>query len=293
MQRFIYRFYRRLKKRFLTEKPSIVGKLFFFLLRVMDRVLATSGAVRHRGVADDSVWRSQYQARYHGDTQVRLKTDHPVAVDAADTRWPRGAVNDSSMHPPFIDKVEKALFSKGPIRVLDLGCAGGGMVREFLERGHEAVGLEGSDAPERLGLGEWRNCPLHLFTCDISSPFRLVDKAGSPMFFDLVTAWEVLEHIAETKISILVENIASHLAPGGVFVGSVDMAPDGDLLTGAVYHVTLKPREWWLSRFRERGFEELLPSPFTTREFVRGNGLGLRDWDPADGEGFHLVLRLA
>jgi hypothetical protein len=32
---------------------------------------------------------------------------------------------------------------------------------------------------------------------------------------------------------------------------------------------------------------------FTTRDYVRGHGMGLTDWDPADGEGFHLVLRRA
>ena len=30
---------------------------------------------------------------------------------------------------------------------------------------------------------------------------------------------------------------------------------------------------------------------FTTRDYVRGHGMGLTDWDPADGEGFHLVLK--
>ena len=35
------------------------------------------------------------------------------------------------------------------------------------------------------------------------------------------------------------------------------------------------------------------PDIFTTRDYVRGHGMGLTDWDPADGEGFHVVLRRA
>ena len=37
------------------------------------------------------------------------------------------------------------LFPGRFIKVLDLGCAGGGMVHDFLDGGHVAVGLEGSD----------------------------------------------------------------------------------------------------------------------------------------------------
>ena len=40
------------------------------------------------------------------------------------------------------------------MRVLDLACAGGGMVRSFLDEGIEAVGIEGSDTAKREGRAQ-------------------------------------------------------------------------------------------------------------------------------------------
>jgi hypothetical protein len=89
------------------------------------------------------------------------------------------------------------------------------------------------------------------------------------------------------------ENIARHLTPDGIFVASVDTAPDTNPVTGAIYHVTLQPKSWWLEQFNKVGLVEVREHLFTTRDYVRGHGMGLTDWDPADGEGFHLVLRRA
>jgi len=111
------------------------------------------------------------------------------------------------------------------------------------------------------------------------------------MTFHCITAWEVLEHIPTEKLSTLIDNISHHLEPDGIVVVSVDTAPDSNPVTGAVYHVTLQPKNWWLEQFARAGLVECERHPFTTRDYVRGHGMGLTDWDPADGEGFHLVLR--
>jgi 2-polyprenyl-3-methyl-5-hydroxy-6-metoxy-1,4-benzoquinol methylase len=105
-----------------------------------------------------------------------------------------------------------------------------------------------------------------------------------------VTAWEVLEHVPTDRIPNLIENIAAHLTPDGIFVASVDTMPDGNPVLGAVYHLTLRPKDWWLEQFAAKGFREVKLNPLTTKDYVRGKGIGLTDWDPADGEGFHLVL---
>jgi cyclopropane fatty-acyl-phospholipid synthase-like methyltransferase len=175
---------------------------------------------------------------------------------------------------------------------MDLGCSGGGMVRSFLEDGHTAIGLEGSDVSKKLRTGEWDNCPLHLFTADITSPFEVRDSNDQPMKFDLITSWEVLEHITENKLPGLMENIRNHLAPGGIFVGSVAMFPDADPSTGAVYHVTLQSQDWWLAKFAEHGFKVVRNHPYLPEDYVRGNGMSLKDWYPGDGLGFHVVLSL-
>jgi hypothetical protein len=53
----------------------------------------------------------------------------------------------------------------------------------------------------------------------------------------------------------------------------------------------LQAKSWWLAQFAKAGLVECTDHIFTTRDYVRGHGMGLTDWDPADGEGFHLVLK--
>ena len=36
---------------------------------------------------------------------------------------------------------------------------------------------------------------------------------------------------------------------------------------------------------------EVVDHPFETGDYVRGHGRGLQDWDPADGDGVHVVMR--
>ena len=117
-----------------------------------------------------------------------LETDHPVAVSSNDTKFPRGSKNDNSISPRFNRKLYQLFRGAKPIRVLDIGCAGGGFVRSLLDDGHFAVGLEGSDYPLLNQTGEWSTIPHHLFTCDVTKPFRLTDRATrQPLLFDAIT----------------------------------------------------------------------------------------------------------
>jgi predicted TPR repeat methyltransferase len=144
---------------------------------------------------------------------------------------------------------------------------------------------------QRSGSAEWGTIPHHLFTADASAPLSLVDREGRTVRFDCITAWEVLEHIPESVLAGFLANIVTNLAPGGIFVGSIATFPDADPILGAVYHVTLHGREWWLERFRAAGLVPVDVHPFETADYVRGHGRGLQDWDPADGDGFHVVMR--
>ncbi len=223
---------------------------------------------------------------------VTLDTAAPVAIYSNDHQHPRGVAADNTRHPRFVLASERIL---GPrLRVLDIGCAGGGLVVDFLKRGHTAIGLEGSDYALKQQAGSWPLIPHHLFTCDATSPFTLRDGQGE-MRFDLVSAWEVLEHIPEDLLPGLLRNIASHLAAGGMFVGSVATYPDFDAETGVVWHVTLHDRDWWAARFQENGLE-VVASPYVTLDYPRGSGnpaLPVIDWN-ADANpemGFHIAAR--
>ena len=180
-----------------------------------------------------------------------LITKHPVAVNSLDHIYPCGTSRDNSVNYMFNKKLYD-LFPNQKIYIMDLGCSGGGMVKSFLDAGHIAIGLEGSDYSLLHQRAEWATIPDNLFTCDITEPFIVHDGNEKPFRFDVITAWEVLEHIEEKDIVGLIENIHSHLKSGGLFIGSTT---DMDWVeNGVEYHRTKKPFQWWVDLFGEYQF---------------------------------------
>ncbi|MGA2372144.1 MAG: class I SAM-dependent methyltransferase [Candidatus Korobacteraceae bacterium] len=288
--RLANRNYRRIKTALLTHQPPVITGLFFRLLSLMDGRLAKRKQTPLESQAN-MLWKQRYLESYQqGCPRFAVETAHAVAAGSADHVHPRGAFYDNSVNPRFNLKVYELLRPQQKISIMDLGCAGGGMVRSFLEDSHDAIGLEGSDVARRTKSGEWDTIPFNLFTCDLTKPFQ-VTRLGRPFQFDLITAWEVLEHIPDAALTGMIDSIVLHLRPGGYFIGSVDLLPDGNPLIGAVYHQTLEPAAWWEQRFCERGFVKVAKHPFTTEDMVRGHGLSLKDWSPEDGHGIHLILQ--
>jgi SAM-dependent methyltransferase len=222
--------------------------------------------------------------------KVRVITDHPIARESDDHKHPWGTANDNTRNPRFVEACRRH-FQRN-LRYLDLGCAGGGLVLDFLLQGHFAVGLEGSDISLRGQRAEWRVLPHNLFTCDITKPLAVCNAANEkPIVFDVITAWEVMEHIKEADLAVLFANVRKHLAPDGLFVGSIATTKDENPQTGAVYHQTVKPQPWWRSRFEQNGLAFLERHPFAFGDFCRGTGVICYDpnfmLDPSLG--FHFV----
>lgn len=286
------------------------------------REAAQGGAARVESVAGDTAWlRQQMEAKFGGidlhtireyegllrflrktlymqewecrrQELPRLVTDHPGAVDTDDTRFPRGAKNDNSINPRFNQRLYEFTRYKKPLNVLDLGCAGGGFVRSLIDDGHFAIGLEGSDYCRLTQRAEWSTIPFHLHTCDVTKPFTLEDAAaGGPFLFDVVTAWEFMEHMPGGALAQVFDNIHRHLIPGGHFLCSIATFEDYDRQRGAVYHLSVHPREWWLERFGASGFDAVEHHPFGPDDWLRGSGHARGDWTESQGLGFHLVLR--
>ena len=290
LTRRLHHAFRRVKAHLLVHRTPVVTGLFFRSLGWMERRL--SGRRRTEGERlADMLWKAAYLARWPDGSGVTLVTDHPVAIRSDDHLFPRGTALDNSRNARFNARLYELLGFRRGLRLLDLGCSGGGLVRSYLEDGHLGVGLEGSDLSRRTRSGEWDTIPHHLFTCDITRPFALTGPGGGTIAFDAVTAWEVFEHIPEADVGPLMANIRAHLAPGGWFIGSIDLLPDGNPLTGAVYHRTLRPREWWHGQFAAAGFEVLARHPFAPEDMVRGNGLSFKDWYPREGCAMHVVAR--
>jgi len=218
--------------------------------------------------------------------RVIVRAEKEVAYDSPDHLNPWGTRRDNSRNWRFNQKLTQ-LFDrqKGPIWVLDMGCSGGGFVKDCLDDGCVAVGLEGSDFSKKLRRAEWRTIPEFLFTADIT---RRVDIAGEfsdgerPLLFDAITCWEVMEHIAERDLPAVAENVKRHLRQGGLWIMSV--ASHDDIVNGVNLHQTVKPKDWWVQLFAGLGLmhQEDYVRYFNT-QFVRGPKY-------MAGGSFHLVL---
>jgi 2-polyprenyl-3-methyl-5-hydroxy-6-metoxy-1,4-benzoquinol methylase len=177
-----------------------------------------------------------------------IDTEYPVAITSLDHIYPMGTALDNTIKRDFNRKLYE-LYPGKTISILDLGCAGGGMVKTFADDGHIAIGLEGSDYSYKRKRAAWSTNPDNLFTCDVSKPFILHNGNGQPYQFDVITAWEFLEHIYEHDLPILFMNINNHLKPDGLFIGSTTKS--NPAAKGVFHHVTRRKLEWWTVKFNE------------------------------------------
>jgi SAM-dependent methyltransferase len=206
--------------------------------------------------------------------KVSLETNYPVAWDSPDHLMPWGTIHDSSRNIRFNHKLYR-LFSalSRPLRVMDLGCSGGGFIRDCNNDGCVAVGLEGSNHSQHWSRAEWATLGGKLlYTCDIGKPFKVLfeaDNQSKPALFDAVTSWEVLEHIRTEELTTVFKNVIQHLAPGGIVVFCISV--EGDAPQGVELHQTIMPEAWWLTQLQSAGFRVRgdLNRYFNT-QFVRG-----------------------
>lgn len=159
---------------------------------------------------------------------ITLQTKHNLAVESPDYMFPKGTKNSkggvnynwSNGFNPFVDEVIE-YFGTSDLNVLDVGAASGYLVHDFLLKGCNAVGLEGSDWPIKNSVENWNiHYNSRLFTCDIGQPFSILED-GVQMKFDLINAWEVIEHLHPDNLKTFSDNIYSHLSDDGVFVFSI------------------------------------------------------------------------
>ena len=218
--------------------------------------------------------------------EVYVETDHPVAVDSPDHICPWGTSRDNNTNFYFNRKLYH-LFSHvhRSLRVLDLGCSGGGFVRSLIDEGCLAIGLEGSDYSKKMCRAEWPFLgDKFLFTTDIAKPFHIRAEKKLLIQFDVITAWEVLEHIKEEDLDQVCRNIKCHLMPSGLLI--VSISSDEEVIRGIKLHQTVKSRNWWINYFASQGlwhFPEY--KKYFNTQYVRGPKQN------APGS-FHLVLSM-
>lgn len=214
-------------------------------------------------------------------SKITLKAEKEIAFDSPDHVMPLGTRTDNSKNQRFNNKLYHLFNKRAAITVLDLGCSGGGFVKNCLDDGCLAVGLEGSDYSKKMRRAEWATIPDYLFTCDVTRQFELFED-GKPMQFDVVTAWEVMEHIKIKDLPTLIANVKKHLKPSGLWIMSV--SPNEEIINGAVLHQTVQDKEWWIEMLRKQGFTHLPEfDQYFNTQYIRGPKYG------ASGS-FHLIV---
>ena len=213
---------------------------------------------------------------FNATSILELKTDYPVAVGSNDHINP-DSTTEGAPRPTFF--VQNCIGVLGQnIKCLDLGSGAAGLVFEYAMNQVLAVCIDGSDFCRVNRIGYWPLLPNNLFTCDITKPFSFLSRdTQTPIEFDVITMWEVLEHIAECDLPSLFSNVNLQLGRSGYFIGSISLIEYVDSV-GNPYHVTLKPREWWKAKFIESCLVMLDTHPFDESLFCRGNGPRYQDF---------------
>ena len=184
-------------------------------------------------------------------------TEYPIAFDSPDHLQPHGTVNDNHTNETWVENVLKIFKNKENIKVMDLGCAGGKLVKSWLNYTDYAIGLEGSNFSQYHRRHEWPQLDeKNLFTCDVSRAFKVLCN-DEPFLCDIISAWEVFEHIHPDRLKIFLTNIYYHLDRNGLFMGSIHTRSDIPSGRSHIYetvldmHQTIMTKEEWYSTINE------------------------------------------
>lgn len=214
---------------------------------------------------------------------IRVETDYPVAVDSPDHIMPWGTANDNYTDLNFVQELHdyfKINYDLEKINFMDIGCSGGQLVIDFLNRGNFSVGLEGSDYSVRTNRANWPQYHnKNLFTADITKPYKVFNN-DERVYFDLITAWEVVEHIATEDLNQLFKIISDNLKVNGIFLASVCFIDD--VINGVKLHQSVYSEEDWYNVILPKVLEDtnLEVHPYNFKHNVRGGPFS-----------FHLMLK--
>ena len=179
--------------------------------------------------------------------------------DGAERFWQATQDHDVSQN---IDALLGELAAVGRQRILDLGCGPGRDLVALRDRGHEAVGLDGTLSFVEMARTHAGVEVLHQNFVDLDLP---------PTHFDGVFANATLFHVPTSELGRVLAELRACLRPGGVLFSS---NPRGDNHEGwngeryCVYHDFAQWRRYCVGA----GFEEI-------RHYYRPSGLP-RDQQP-------------
>lgn len=129
-------------------------------------------------------------------------------------------------------------------RILDVGCAKGISVSEYLRRGGDAYGTDISFYLEQASPVDVR---ARVWQGDMGRPFDdwMARKPSSaPAECDLVTCVETLEHVMPWRVPLAITNLAR--ACGAWLYLTIPCGTEWD---HNMEHICIRPEVWWRQRF--------------------------------------------
>ena len=124
-----------------------------------------------------------------------------------------------------------------PKSYLDIGCGTGAMVETARKLGVLAYGVD-----QLVEEGVW---PHYFFHHNLVDPFLLPLESR----VELVTCFEVAEHLHESAHATLCDTICNNLAPGGNYLLFSAARPG----QGGTGHISTRPAEYWHEQMLLRG----------------------------------------
>ena len=211
---------------------------------------------------------------------ISVETNYPVAVDSNDHLKPMGTKKDNSFQYRFYQKIYELLKINNLENFCDLGCAGGKFVKKLNDSGFKAVGIEGSDYSKNSNRSSWGNLKdTRLFTADITKDFKIKDDQKL-MNFDIISAFEVLEHIKEKDLKNLFYNIKKHSKKNTIYIFSIGTSID----YYKIYHQNVQDEKWWINYFDTIDlYKNLELMNYFNKNYLRGPYEG-------DADSFNIVL---
>jgi len=174
---------------------------------------------------------------------MKIKTEYPICFESPDYYEPVGAVNDDNSNEKYADELEVRFGKK--LNYLELGCAGGTFIDLLVSKGHNAFGIDGTDHPLKIGRPAWlKYFNQRLFTCDLAKPFEITDNPK----FDVVSAWEFMEHVPTDSIDFILSKIYEILDENGIVVFGISMAE-------CSHHQSVFPEKVWNENYFNKLFE--------------------------------------
>lgn len=230
---------------------------------------------------------------YLFDRDIFLVTQNDVAetsVDRLDSNEASGTTVDFTDGEPFAKEVMEVFPDKRSL--IDLGTATGWVPFTARRAGMLAVGLEGSEKPKQKNVGAWAEMPEIVRTCDIGKPFRITNKSGNDVKFDLVTSWGVLEHIPVEDFDRCLENVYGLMHADSLGILNIDLgynpADNFHMLWAETNDCDGKGQEDFLFSRLSRRFDVLYATSAnltgsvvlpTSRDLVGDETRLVRDWN--------------